>query len=110
MTEGTAPALQTTGVKRVNIIFTNSPAQNSIIVDPDHFKISKHLREQVEWNCTTSGFSIDFEGDCPFDTPHFERPDPGSIPSGVANKTGPSFKYKVTIGGNVLDPDGQVDP
>ena len=105
---GPAPAPQ-----RVNIILTKSVDQNSIIVAPGKFHIHTNPNNgpvQVEWNCTASGFSIDFVGDCPFDQSHFERPDPGPILSGVAKTLGDDFKYTVTVGGNVLDPSGKVDP
>jgi len=114
MKEGTAPARAGGGAgaapEQVNIILTKSDDQNSILVVPGKFYI--HVGDQVEWRCQSDGFSVDFNGvnGSPFGTTsHYQRAGSGSIPSGLATKTG-NFKYTVTVDGNVLDPNGQVDP
>ena len=100
---------------KVNVTFTNSHAHNGINVAPGHFVVDKKTPgDHVEWNCNQSGFSVDFVGTSPFGSTHYDDMfTPGTINSGsilpTAQGGGCVYKYKVTIGGNVLDPTGQVN-
>jgi len=110
MQEGTATAASHTAkVEPVNIVFTKSDDENSIMVKPGKFKI--RIGDQVQWNCASPGFSVDFYGPkgSPFPESHYPTASGGYL-SGPATTSGDDFTYKVTIGGNVLDPSGKVDP
>ena len=101
--------------KTVTITFKASPDTASIQVTPGRFQISKSNKDQVKWTCDQAGFLIDFGNDSPFEFNRFHRQTPGSVSSGPIRPDlqppGDShiYKYTVTIGGSVLDPDGQVD-
>ncbi|SRR5712692_3005102 len=115
---GTAPAVA--GPKRIDIIIKSPPVGASMEVKPGRFQISMGNNEQVEWFCASaasSGFTVEFDpNDCPFAQSKFVSPNAGPIPSGpIKGSLAPLgknhfYKYKVTVGGNVLDPEGQVDP
>ena len=100
---------------RVTITFVASADTASIQVAPGRFQISKGRREQVEWACAQSGFIVDFGNDSPFQFNRFQLQTPGTILSGpVRPDLQPPgdnhiYKYTVTVGGSVLDPEGQVD-
>ena len=101
--------------KPVTITFKASPDTSSIQVTPGRFQISKSNKEQVVWTCAQSGFIVDFGNDSPFLFGKFQRQTPGSVSSGPIdpNLQPPGdnhiYKYTVTVGGSVLDPEGQVD-
>jgi hypothetical protein len=112
-----------TDPQQVKIVLTKSDDENSIRVKPGKFHIHRNPKNgpvEVEWSCSV-GFSVDFYGPAgsPFGDPNnpnaparlnYPCPGGGSIRSGPATIVGDGFTYTVTIGGNVLDPDGQVDP
>ena len=87
----------------------------SLQVRPGQFHIKKSQNQQVEWTCAQSGFIVDFGNDSPFEFTQFQRSSPGSVLSGLVKSglipPGDShiYKYTVTVGGSVLDPEGQVD-
>ena len=101
--------------KPVTITFKSSADTATIQVTPGRFQISKGKKEQVEWTCAQSGFIVDFGNDSPFEFGKFQRQTPGSVSSGPVRPDlqppGDShiYKYTVTVGGSVLDPEGQVD-
>jgi len=109
MKEATARGFESTKVEQVNIVFTKTDDQNSVLVVPGKFFIK--LNDQVEWKCASGGFSVDFNGanGSPFGESHYQLAGKGSILSGPATTSG-EFKYTVTVDGNVLDPSGKVDP
>jgi hypothetical protein len=114
---GTAPAMQ--GPKPIEIVIVKPPTGARMEVTPGRFRISKKNDEQVAWHCASAaetGFTVEFDpNDNPFEKgPRFASPDAGPILSGrikdaVLSDTTHFYKYKVTVGGNVLDPDGEVD-
>jgi hypothetical protein len=109
---GTAPA-PAPDPQGVNIVFKKSDDENSLTVKPGKFHIYTDPAKgpvQVEWNCASPGLSIDFYGPngSPFPESHYPTANGGYL-SSPATRYG-DFKYRVTIGENVLDPDGQVDP
>lgn len=101
--------------KVVTITVEATAGSASIQVIPGRFQISKSKKEQVEWTCAQSGFIVDFGNDSPFEFGRFQRQTPGSISSGLVRPdlqppgNNHIYKYTVTVGGNVLDPEGQVD-
>lgn len=101
--------------KPVEIRVQASADSASIVVTPGRFQISKSGNEQVAWTCNQSGFIVDFGNDSPFNFSRFQLQSPGTIESGpIRSDLQPPgdkhlFKYSVSVGGSVLDPDGQVD-
>lgn len=110
-------ALETVKVRVTEVPITpENPS--GITLDTDPFHVSKEKdtsRLQVEWVCTSSGFTIEFNGDSPFPQSQFTRSTPGSLLSqGVRDGVPPDdqkiYKYSVRIGDRVLDPGGIVTP
>jgi len=101
--------------KPITITFKASPDTSSIQVTPGLFQISKSKNEHVEWTCADSGFIVDFGNDSPFHFNRFQLEKAGTISSGpIRPDLDPPgdnhiYKYTVTVGGSVLDPNGQVD-
>lgn len=101
--------------KPVEIKVNTSDQSASIQVTPGLFQISKIRKESVEWTCNQSGFIVDFGNDSPFHFNRFQLEEPGTISSGpIRPDLDPPgiqhiYKYSVTVGGSVLDPNGQVD-
>ena len=99
----------------VTITVEATADSSSLRVSPGLFQISKKLNQQVKWHCDQSGFTVDFGNDSPFQFSQFQRSSPGSVLSGLVKPDlvppGKShfYKYTVTVGGSVLDPEGQVD-
>jgi hypothetical protein len=102
----------------VTITFIATDDSASLQVSPGRFHISKDdksKKQQVEWKCDQSGFTVDFGNDSPFEFTQFQRSSRGSVLSGhVKPGLEPPgdqhiYKYTVRVGGSVLDPEGQVD-
>jgi len=87
-------------------------SQGAPIVDIPDVDVWKPDGDQVQWN-GTGPYMIDFVGSSPFSSSSFSCPSGSSTPlsSGPikAGATG-SYKYKVIIGSNVLDPTVKVHP
>jgi hypothetical protein len=82
---------------------------NGITVQPERFHISKARHEEVWWICNVA-FTLDFV-ESPFTDPQFNNQYPvsGLARRSVLPSTTKHYKYTVTAGGHVYDPDGQVD-
>jgi hypothetical protein len=80
-----------------------------ITVKPDRFHISSARHEEVLWVCNVA-FTVDFV-ESPFTDSQFndQHPYSGLARRSVLPSTTKHYKYTVTAGGHVHDPDGQVD-
>ena len=101
------------------VIVTISTVDNTIVVDPPKFEVSKKDKEEVQWHCglkhTTHHpngcFHAHFDQDSPFTRSAFRKHKELTGPSTETAVIGKEYKYTVEIEGYPpLDPIGVVKP
>lgn len=86
-------------------IMIHAPRPGSpLSVTPDSQPLGKSSGDSVVWDCDTGcQFSVEFVAGSPFENSHFDNGHNNSgLVRGNADKR--SYKYKVTVGSDTLDP------
>ncbi len=97
------------------IIILNSDMTASAQPPRAHVSVMGH--EEVRWICPQGEASIQFKGDSPFESDHFDLPQGGSVSTGLPTRGELGRVYKYSVVGHmrgdrrdyVADPEVQVD-
>lgn len=92
-----------TNAKKVHIL--HNPGQ-LLAVDNLTVEVSKKGKDQIHWLSTSENFQVKFE-DSPFEKKIFDHTNPYSGPP-KQETAERKYKYTVTVGNDVLDPEVEV--
>ncbi|MEJ2010506.1 MAG: hypothetical protein P8Z30_20530 [Acidobacteriota bacterium] len=82
---------------------------NPPTAQPPSQGISKSAGDSVRWQSSSNNWSVDFEGNSPFEGRHFSPSNPESGPITV-NPGNTQYKYSITVDGVKADPTIIVNP